>query len=309
MNKPFYNPENIESYIANKMSASDKAFFESELAKDPLLSNEISLQKDIAESLKAYRKAELKGRLNNIEVSIGSSYTGVKVAASVILASLISFGSYYYFSKNDSVADKLEVNSIASNNTNSALKNNNTSEVAVKSEAIEQTKIDATEPTKNKISKKDDVVIVDKSKKKKTTSTSPAIKNEEPVTLPAVNPQDVKDKFEDNDKFQNDNEIQMPKGDVGTTTHLNNVKDLHVEVKNTKKQFHYQYYNDKLFLYGDFNSSPYEIFELNSKKDKELYLFYNNEFYGLKQGQTKVTALQLIKDSEKLNALNALRSK
>jgi hypothetical protein len=304
MNKPFYNPENIESYIANKMSASDKVLFENELAKDPLLSNEINLQKDIVESLKAFRKAELKGRLNNIEVSIGSSYTGIKVAASVILASLLSFGTYSYFTSNNPQDSKEVTEKIALNN-NSINNNNSTPSV------IEQNTVNNTD-SEIKVSKKDGIAIVNKAAKKKTSETdvkAPAKTEEQHIVLPSPNSLDVKDKFEDNEKFQTENDIQMPKGDLGQATHQNNVTDLHIEVKNTKKQFHYQYYNNKLFLYGEFDSSPYEIFELNSKKDKELYLFYNNDFYGLKQGQTKITPLQLIKDNEKLEALKALRNK
>ena len=299
MNKPFYNPENIESYIANKMSASDRALFENELAKDPLLSNEINLQKDIVESLKAFRKAELKGRLNNIEVSVGSSYTGLKVAASVLLASLISFGTYYYFTGNNT-PDKPELEPLALSVQHS---NSN-----VNTNSITESNESKTENNKIKVSKKDDIVIVQKATKRKPAVAPSPVIPEEKTNAPILNSQDVKDKFNE-EEFQNGNDLQMPKGDVGTTTNINNIENLHIEVKNTKKQFHYQYYNNKLFLFGDFDSSPYEIFELNSKKDKELYLLYNNEFYGLKQGQTKITPLVIIKDNEKLNALNALRNK
>jgi hypothetical protein len=72
MSETFYNPENIEAYITNKMSAGEKYLFENELAKDPLLQNEIDLQKDIVEALKSNRKAQLKDRLNNIEVNINT---------------------------------------------------------------------------------------------------------------------------------------------------------------------------------------------------------------------------------------------
>jgi hypothetical protein len=304
MNKPFYNPENIESYLANKMSASDKALFENELAKDPLLSNEISLQKDIVESLKAFRKAELKNRLNNIEVTIGSSYTGIKVAASVILASLLSFGTYSYFTHNQPKGNNELSEQVVSNNNNS-IKNNNSSSIV-----IEPKENIIPENNKIKVSEKDKVSGINKRANKKITNTVTIAKTEEELTLPTnFNSHEVKDKFEDSEKFQTENEIQMPKGEVGQSTHQNNINDLHIEVKNVRKQFHYQYYNNKLFLYGDFDSNPYEIFELNSRKDKELYLFYNNEFYGLKQSQTRITPLQMIKDQEKLNALNALRNK
>jgi hypothetical protein len=303
MNKPFYNQENIESYLANKMSAGDKARFENELAKDPLLKNEINLQKDIVESLKGFRKAELKARLNNIEVGMGSNYTGIKVAASIILASLLSFGSYYYFSGNNNQSNQETENRSPVASNNSTESKNNIAPVVV-----EKNNTEVIEKTNAKTSTKDDVIINKKKSPKVTNSADPSVKADE-GSLPAFNSPEIKDQFGDIEKFQNETNIQMPKGDVGQTTDNHTINDLQVEVKNTKKQFHYQYYNHKLFLYGDFDSNPYEIFELNTKKGKELYLFHNNEFYGLKQGQTKVTPLQLIKDTEKLSALNALRNK
>jgi hypothetical protein len=305
MNKPFYNPENIESYLANKMSAGDMARFENELAKDPLLQNEINLQKDIVNSLKDFRKAELKARLNNIEVGLGSNYTGIKVAATIILASLLSFGSYYYFTGNADQSNKETQNTpqfspVASDNS-SENKADNAPVIT------ESKKSEVIEKTESKASKKD-VVINKKKSPKEIDHADPTVKAVD-GSLPAFNSPEVKDQFGDNEKFQSEPGIQMPKGDVGETTDNHTIKDLHVEVKNTRKQFHYQYYNHKLFLFGDFDSNPYEIFELNTKKGKELYLFHNNEFYGLKQGQTKLTPLQVIKDSEKLSALNALRNK
>src|SRR5437879_2635710 len=117
MSKTFYNPENIEAYITNKMSAGDKAFFQSELAKDPLLNNEIDLQKDIIESLKEHRKAQLKNRLNNIKIETAPTYTGLKVAASILLAGLISFGGYNYLSNTKKDNLNTNQNTLATNNT------------------------------------------------------------------------------------------------------------------------------------------------------------------------------------------------
>jgi hypothetical protein len=226
------------------------------------------------------------------------------VAASVILASLLSFGTYSYFTHNQPKGNNELPEQVESNNNNS-IKNNNSSSIV-----IEPKENIIPENNKIKVSEKDKVSGINKRANKKITNTVTIAKTEEELTLPTnFNSHEVKDKFEDSEKFQTENEIQMPKGDVGQSTHQNNINDLHIEVKNVKKQFHYQYYNNKLFLYGDFDSTPYEIFELNSRKDKQLYLFYNNEFYGLKQSQTRITPLQMIKDQEKLNALNALRNK
>jgi len=65
------------------MSAAERKFFEAQLAKDPLLQNEVNFHKDVIEGLQDFRKRELKERLRNIEVKGGNSI-GIKVTASVI---------------------------------------------------------------------------------------------------------------------------------------------------------------------------------------------------------------------------------
>ena len=55
--------------------------------------------------------------------------------------------------------------------------------------------------------------------------------------------------------------------------------------------FHYQYYQGKLYLYGDFRENPYEILELNSANGKRLFIYYNNVYYNILDDQQQITPL------------------
>jgi len=102
----------------------------------------------------------------------------------------------------------------------------------------------------------------------------------------------------------------MPKGDFGNTNGVSSLDNLQIEkIKDKKHNLYYQYYNNKLFLYGDFDSKPYEILELNTIKDKLIYLYFEDKYYGLNQNQIDIAALSVIKDKVTLSNLELIRNK
>jgi len=63
-----------------------------------------------------------------------------------------------------------------------------------------------------------------------------------------------------------------------------------------KDNFHYRYFNSKLYLYGDFNEMPYQIIELNDKGKKQLFLSHNEEVYIIKDNTTEISELRKLQD-------------
>jgi hypothetical protein len=311
MSESFYNPENIEAYITNKMSAGEKAFFEHELAKDPLLHNEIDLQKDIVEALKSNRKAQLKNRLNNIQIDNTVNYTGLKVAASVLFAGLISFGGYNLITSN-------KQSNIAVNNTSTVITNPEKTTTA-NNKSKEEVVITENEKENNSKSTQSNIqgTVISKNKTGNTTTYTRTTKTiittqttVESDKLPDFNTPDVKDRHDEGDAIRTDNNINMPKGEVGNTSGQASLDNLIVDVvKDKNHNLFYQYYNNKLFLYGDFDSKPYEILELNTVKDKQLYLYFEGKYYSLKQNQIDMTALTVIKDKGTFSKLELIRNK
>jgi hypothetical protein len=285
MEKHFYNPENIEAYLDNKLSASERSFFENELSKDPLLQNEINLQKDIIETLKTHRKAELKNRLNNIEVGMDSSYAGLKFAASLLLSGLISYGIYSF------VSNEKESNVTITENYKEL-------------QAIDSKKTEVKNTTAANAS--ETANVSKESETKKNTGTTATPTNNTAITVKKGNrkftaPQAIENL--ETDQIQKDENTKLPDGKIAQVTETKSEIDVSIDDSNDKK-FHYKYHDNKLFLYGNFNSQTYEIIELNTYKGKQVYLYYNNDYYQLNSNKLEISPLQKITDKEKIEELN-----
>lgn len=322
MNNNIYNPENIEAYLENKLSPLERIKFESEIKKDPLLESELTLQKDIVESLKNHRKSQLKNRLSNIEVSMTPSYweIGAKIAASVVISGLVSFGVYTYFSGNSKDAAttngsivNTEVNSNitnkeANNNSNSSIATNSsntaitpetvaTVDSEVKNEAPQQNNTIANNKTVNNSSNNNQASK--NTGKKSGSKTSKTTDNFNKRTAPVI-----EENFDDN-SFQAEENITVPKGQIAQTT--DNKSSVNVSIDGTTdKKFHYKYFSNKLFLYGNFDASTYEILELNTYTNKAVYLLYNNKYYKINANQLEVAPLIQITDGKTINDLKKL---
>jgi hypothetical protein len=88
---------------------------------------------------------------------------------------------------------------------------------------------------------------------------------------------------------------------------VNNIPD------NRKYDFHYQFDDGKLTLYGQKfrDSSMYEILEFfgNNKIPTTVVLFQSKKYYLLKEGNKEITRLTPITDPALLNKLNEYKNK
>ncbi|MBX9852218.1 MAG: hypothetical protein K2X86_10740 [Cytophagaceae bacterium] len=288
MDKNFYNPENIEAYLENKLSASQQAYFEGEIAKDPLLQNELHLQRDIIDSLKEYRKTQLKNRLNGIEVSTAPSYIGMKIAASVMVSGLIGLGVYSYFNNSDGTVKSEENQSVVIN--------------------APENIINESSGTKNEINKENTTTntqtVIEHETSRRINNYSERTQNTETVTE-IVSPVIIENM--EGDPVIKDDNGNIPDGKIAQNTE-NKTAGISVEInRKSDKKFHYQYFDNKLFLYGDFNAKTYEIIELHpSIGGKQVYLFYDNNYYNLDANQLEATELHKITDKKLIEDLNKL---
>lgn len=295
MNKSFYNQESIDAYLTNKMSGEDKNLFENGLAKDPLIQNEINLQKDIIESLKQVRKAELKNRLNNIEIGRGlNTAFNLKIAASIIILIGLLSGVYFLFNKK---SDTIAIQKPLSNTKIIEVKNNDNN-------------------TPQKLSSGNEIRLGNKLKKQiylpspiinnSTNSIQNNTETTDIVTLDIVSPQ-IKENFEED--FKVESNFVVPEGNV-IKENENYKSDVELSIQpNGENNFHYQYYSNKLYLYCDFHSKPYELLEWNKRKTKQLYLYFNNSYYELKHNQTDIVPLTPINDKSLIKQLDSIKDK
>src|SRR6185312_7172783 len=241
----FSSINNIESYLTNKMSAAERKFFEAQLAKDPLLQNEVNFHKDVIEGLQDFRKRELKERLRNIEVKGGNSI-GIKVTASVIALSLIGFGTYYLTSNKEEV--KAPVTQVFEQQK---------TETSVQAEPEKTTAVVAENTTPAKPSVKESATKKETGTKKKEITKTTAEDR-----IPMFNAPVLKEHYED-EQVGTHQETDVTNSNAKTNTSKVSAVEIKIEESKSNK-LQYQHYNNKLFLYGDFNSKPYEILELNS---------------------------------------------
>ena len=286
----FSSINNIESYLTNKMSAAERKFFEAQLAKDPLLQNEVNFHKDVIEGLQDYRRKELKERLNNLDAKGGNNYTGLKIGAAAIALSLIGFGTYYFTTTTkEEKAPATAVYAPQATDKESVEKNTTPSTGT-------ETEAPASKSTEVKVAKKE----VHSNKKAEPTFEE---------RTPILNAPVVKEHFEEDEHAMHNENMDAPSGGItkSETPKLSSVEIKIEESKNNK--LHYQHYNNKLFLYGDFNSKPYEILELNGTKESKLYLYFEDKYYALKSNQIKAANLEEIKNAKLIESLKALRDK
>jgi hypothetical protein len=293
MNNHFYNPDHIEAFLENKLSQAEKLQFRSAMEKDPLLKNEVALQEDIIESLKNVRRLELKNRLNNIDVALNPSYSGLKIAASVVLAGLIGWGIHSYLNSDTNGNDQKISN--PSSELSAATENNSREEIIFKNEEAKNSgELTGENNNENKISS---------SKPSAKKSENPR-KGDSPTS--GKRP-DLMDQVE-SESFQKEDNISLPEGKVAQIIENRTAFDVTVD-KNSENKFHYKYHENKLFLYGNFDSKTYEILELNTYNGRQVYLLVDDNYYQLKANQLEPTPLQKITDKKLIGELNKFSGK
>lgn len=295
MNKSFYNQDNIDAYLTNQLSGAERKVFESGLAKDPLILNEVNLQKEIIESLKETRKAELKNRLNNIDIESGTNFSfKLKVAASVLI--ILSLLSGTYFFTRESATEPVFVQAPVAQKEQKSL--------AIEPRATHPSTIPLVEDVEN--TTKSQNFIPQSSITNNTLATKSAPENTN-VDIAEIKSPVIKENFEDED-IKTESNIVVPEGNVIENEHTYK-SDVELSIQpNGENKFHYQYYSNKLYLFCDFQSKPYELLEWNTKKTKQLYLYFNQTYYELKHTQA-ITPLKAINDKQLIKQLEGIKDK
>jgi hypothetical protein len=65
----------------------------------------------------------------------------------------------------------------------------------------------------------------------------------------------------------------------------------------------------KLYLYGKFDNGLYEVIDLGRKVGKQSFLFYQNTYYQVLPGTSKVTQLMPTDDKGIVASLDKLRKR
>lgn len=305
--------ELVSRYLEGEMSELERLNFENRLVNNPAIQEEFQLQKDILEGIRDYRKAELKARLDKINIpSPGiTQYLGVKIAALVTVTTMIGFGAYFVFVDNNKLAET----PVATEQP-----------LVVEKDATRKNAPEIVEPVQQdsapRVStEKKQEPVIKKAPESEISSPEPEptqqeeTKKEELTQVPVpkvMRPDFVEDVAEENIDHKGDS-FEVNANSLANITRLSESKVEVETVLDKKKDFHYKFYNRKLYLYGDFERNPYEIIEYNANTaeaeagNKLYFLYYEGKYYRLESGQMKVAPLVELTDDELVKELELLR--
>lgn len=283
----------IEQYFEGNLSEKDIAELNKGLINDPELKAEFDLQNEIVRGIKNYRKVELKSRLESVKVPTG--LIGSLASSNVILGSLISgvvvIGTIIgitIFPKSSN--ENLELISLNGATYTLPL------EKDVPAIPEPRSTVDAT-ISNTKIHSDAPENIEDDVKDKQGKAPYRIKKRQLSVLLPDVPEQLSQEQNPDIEEIN-----QKPRAITGFVD--NEVEQISIAtISDDQFDFHYKFYDSQLFLYGNYDEQ-YEILELFSVSDKQLYFIYKGAYYVIKNNTrtpvpfTEITDETLIKELE-----------
>jgi hypothetical protein len=282
------NFELIDDYLANRLDAKERETFERQLGNDPALKSEVEIQRQIIEGIKQARVAELKAMLSKVPVSGGGAqieFSVLRIAAGVIIAGVLTAAAYYYFNPSDFPP----IDNAAADVTQS-------DKVIPKEDKPESSIIEPETEKVGPAATPEDQNEKDKKVKSKEESTKPVVKPKIDLVDPSADLQ----------------EDEQPGDEQPSVNNRSDISPAHVQVEmdssNKKYDFHYQFSDSKLMLYGSFDRSLYEVLEINSG-EHAVFLYYKNNFYLLDESKEDITRLTPIQDQTLLKKLRAYRSR
>lgn len=285
--------ELIDQYHSGDLSPEQMADFENQLELNPELKAESDLQSEIIDGLKEFRKAELKSRLNAIDVSPGwmefvQQSSLVKSFGGVAVATLIGSGVYLYAERDETVPSSTDNSIVISAPEMEQDEFNFDLSTLIVSEEVsdlkENQKSIAFSSPISRVESKD----LNSKEEKGTGDKSEAFVPE--FSAPNAN------SVEDDSKFESSDLDAIPEV---TATENSKIDVITENVKNVNIK--YKYYDGKLFLSGDFDQAPYEILEINSANGRRIYIQYLEKYYQVETAHKlsdlpEVTNQKLIKE-------------
>ena len=304
--KPGDQEEAIAQYLTRRMSEVERSAFEQKISESPQLAQKIEFEKQIAQGIKNYKKGILKSRLDQLELGPSIVET-TSITTKTILAGItvIVIGGLSYFMLTPGEILVIE-----------------NQETIIGTDGMAEDK-------NAKISLEIDTTYAMLSDKKEDERTSPITKDIENTTVKLSTKQSKKESKSDKVILQAEVEVVLPDMDgteisfdetfdslqdfsddlMKNQAQVSSVPELEVEIEMKKtKKLKYIYVGEKLILIGDFSASPYQIIEDNTIAEKELYLYFEQEYYVLSVTSEK-KALIPVRDIRLLDYLVDLRNK
>lgn len=311
-NTPHNN--HLDNYLLGKLSPADKAAMDAKLAVDSHLREEVQLQQDIVNALQDTRRLELKNRLNNIEVGAGgfSSAVGYQLAAGISMVALIGTGVFLYFSAPSTTSTELPFQQIelAGHDQLPSYSLPAQPEVIVQTQemVVTQPQQESITPAAEITTPKSATVVAVTAKPVTAKTTTEAEKALTKAREVQVQKPKVLSDFKDADLSAG---VQQPDAPVDVLSRNRQFSNKSIEVSaqpHDKYNFHYRFFESRLYIFGDFKNKPYEILEINTEGATNYYLYFESNYYGLNTDQQKITKLKRIGNEKLIKELEITRT-
>ncbi len=315
MTNEYFSHEDIEAFLRNQMPEAQRTAFEAQMAKDPLLKQEVGFQQEMISAIRIHRQSALKSRLDAIEIPAAEPafYTlpSFKWFAGALVASVASVGGYLYFQNNSQdfapLTFRTEVAVIESPVTANLPAHFTEAAPEVQAPAESPTSTETTSlasttaasrptaATRSKAAKSSSISKARLAEASKILSSEAEFVVPEPGTANAST-------------FTKDGNLTVPTGTIANAQVTEPLINVDVKIiADEDESFHYQHYNNKLFLYGSFGDQPYELLEVNTSDGKNLFMHYKGDFFKLESNALRKTPLVKIKDRKLISDLELLK--
>lgn len=305
----FKQQDMIDSYLRGDLSGSELASFENQMQIDPAFKEEVLFEEYVKDGISEFRKAELKSRLNAIEVSpnwvgIGSFGNDVvlKTVGGTLAAVMLGVVAYYNLDKTTPTEKLTEQTYI----TGAYYPEQNDSPAIIVPELAKETIEEAAY-----VARIDKDPLVTELKEnpaedsKEVMSSETDLDKENADFVPKVSPPGLNDVA--SEEAMNTEELVIPEVSSLDEMDGDNVP-LDVKMIDRRSEtIRYKYLDGKLYLYGDFSKHPYEILEINKANDRRIYVYYDSEYYQV-EVTDKVEELPVIRNEKLIEELEILRN-
>lgn len=290
--------ELLDQYVSNRLAAQDRTAFEQKLAADSSLRQELQIQQRVVEKIRQARVSELKTMFNNIPASAletSGTSVGTKIALWAAVATVTGAGVYFY---------------IVSGN------NDASTEPSRQEQVIDQTP-ETTEPVEPPAAT-DEQPAVTQDQKPTENSVSPQAENQDEVSETPQSQDGVKpgdsangraplDVFDPTEEEKQSTDARRQPGVTESTPLHKSSIAVEFDSDNKRYDFHYQFKNGKLLMYGTFEKNLYEIMEFFSDNKRTVFLYYKDNYYLLNEENDEVKPLTPINDPLLLKKLKDYR--
>jgi len=281
--------EMLDDYLMGKLSPEQVTNFEAKLQSDPILANEALIQKDIITGISNARRAELKARLNNIEIPKQAWYNNTRTlgfAGAGVLLVVLAFLLLPTKNEVPATEPKAEIKALE------VTKEPNT-EIPVSTPQNEKTPKEAVASTA-KPANKSTLVASDKGKAIASVNAS------EPDVNQAIDSDDVLSKK--TDEIEANNNLSTAAGSTKTLS-AETISD------NPSYTYHFKRNESRLTLYGNFSEKAYQVIEINGKTGTSFYMYHNGSYFALPATGSEIKPLTPLTDEATIKKLANLRKR